>query len=173
MREVKLTKNQVAFVDDEDFELVSKYNWQACPSGDQFKAVSKSGHDRTIFMHRLIMNCPDGFVVDHINHNQLDNQKANLRICLQSENGRNRRKSFNTKTSRFKGVYWDKLTGLWRVHIRFKGKTMEVGSFVNEEIAALSYNYAAKMCFGKFAEVNTGISEDLVKLMEAQLHALH
>ena len=44
-------------------------------------------HDR---IHRVVMNCPDEYMVDHINHNTLDNRKCNLRIVTNSENQLNR-----------------------------------------------------------------------------------
>ncbi len=166
MKEVKLTKGQIAFVDDEDFEFVSKYHWQACPSSDGFKAVSKSGNGPTIFLHRLVMNTPKGMVCDHIDHNQLNCLKSNLRNCKQRQNGRNRRKTFRACTSKFKGVYWDKLNCKWRVHIRFKGQTFEVGSFEVEEIAALAYNKVAVLCFGEFAEINKDINPELQRMFD-------
>lgn len=47
--------------------------------------------EKCIKMHRFIMNCPDDRVVDHINHNTLDNRKCNLRVCTQFENNQNQR----------------------------------------------------------------------------------
>ena len=63
----------------------------------------KSGNLRDKYLHRVIMNCPEGMVVDHKNHNPLDNRKENLRICSYRENGLNRGRPRNNITG-YKGV---------------------------------------------------------------------
>tara|TARA_R110000787_G_scaffold61547_2_gene139393 strand:- start:686 stop:1129 length:444 start_codon:yes stop_codon:yes gene_type:complete len=63
----------------------------------------KSGDLRDQYLHRVIMNCPEGMVVDHKNHNPLDNRKENLRICSYRENGLNRGRPRNNSTG-YKGV---------------------------------------------------------------------
>lgn len=44
---------------------------------------------RCLKLHRFVMNCPENKVVDHINHNTIDNRKSNLRICSHFENAQN------------------------------------------------------------------------------------
>jgi len=48
------------------------------------------GKRHFVGLHRIITNCPVGMVVDHLNHDGLDNRRVNLRIVTQLENARNR-----------------------------------------------------------------------------------
>ncbi len=64
-------------------------------------------------IHRLIMGVTDkNIVVNHINHNGLDNRKNNLRICTNSQNICNCLTSKNNKSG-YKGVYWSKERKKW------------------------------------------------------------
>jgi hypothetical protein len=88
-----------AIIDEEDFELVSSIKWyesKVIRKGKYYNsyALGKLGTDKkrkTVSMHRLIMGNPEGLVIDHINHNGLDNQKSNLRAVTASENQKNLR----------------------------------------------------------------------------------
>lgn len=63
-------------------------------------------------LHRFITNCPREKVVDHINHNTLDNRKANLKICTRFENQQNLRSKSTEQT----GVY-KRARGNWCANI--------------------------------------------------------
>jgi hypothetical protein len=39
-------------------------------------------------LHRYLTNCPDGFVVDHVNGDSLDNRMSNLEVVTDGENKR-------------------------------------------------------------------------------------
>lgn len=86
MREIPLYGGAIAIIDDVDYENVSRYHWIL---HDGY-AQSRQGKN-TIHMGRLILNCPVGMEVDHINHDKLDNRRANLRIVTRSQNCANRR----------------------------------------------------------------------------------
>ena len=82
-------------IDNEDVERVSEKYWrsQLHHTGKMYYIVSNTGGFSQL--HRFIMNTPSDMVVDHINHNTLDNRKSNLRNCTAEENNNNRRKYAN------------------------------------------------------------------------------
>lgn len=93
-REVPVTKGLIALVDDGDYALVAGRAWQAHIKPHTSYArlnLWNGGNQQKVWMHRLIMQAPLGLVVDHINHNGLDNRRENLRIVTQAENMKNRR----------------------------------------------------------------------------------
>lgn len=63
----------------------------------------QDGKRRKEYLHRLIMDCPSGKVVDHKSRNTLDNTRENLRIVDHSQNMANRGLTKANKTG-FKGV---------------------------------------------------------------------
>lgn len=96
-------------------------------------------NSKYIKLHRFIMNCSKGMVVDHINHNKLDNRKCNLRICTQQENCMN-------VSSSIKGVCFDKSRNKWLAHI--KGKNL--GRFDTYEDALKVRKDAEIKYFGEY-----------------------
>lgn len=83
-------KGQYAIIDDEDYLEVSKYRWHLQSRGYAAVTRKSGGVTRLILMHRLIANTPPHLHTDHINHNKLDNRKANLRVCDRFVNQQNR-----------------------------------------------------------------------------------
>lgn len=158
MKEIPLTQGKVALIDDEDFELVSQYTWCAHKGRISYYALTNiriNKRNVTLPMHRLILGLKygDPRQVDHQNHDTLNNQKHNIRICNHSQNQANRIAQKNG-TSKFKGVYWYKRTKRWMARIWISGSTRFLGYFINEHDAALAYDVAAKKYFGEFAYLN-------------------
>ena len=106
----------------------------------------------TIRAHREIMNPPPGMVVDHINHDKLDNRRANLRVCTPSQNRANGLRHRDS-ASRFKGV-WMRPDGKWIAHITHNYRRRNLGTFTTDADAAQAYDDAAKATFGEFALLN-------------------
>lgn len=158
MIEIPLTQGQVALIDDEDFEIVSRYKW--CASWDQsinsFYATAHTprhnGRRTTLRMHRLIMNAQPGQQVDHIHHQTLDNRKSELRFCTNSQNRRNSGKTVRN-TSGYKGVCWNKTNCKWQANIRVNFRLNHLGYYATKEEAYAAYCAAAIELHGEFAKI--------------------
>jgi hypothetical protein len=144
-----------ACVDDEDFERISVYNWKLYAdvkkSGTNFYARRSFGKHGGAYMHQDIMGIRTG--VDHRDHDGLNNQRHNLRMATNSQNGANKRK-WIAGTSRYKGVHKTTRAATWRASIKHNGKNIHIGSFKREENAAQAYNFVADELFGEFAYLN-------------------
>jgi hypothetical protein len=77
--ELRLNHNQIAIVDTGDMEEVLKYRWYLLTrsSGRGFYVYTKQAN-KTIYLHRLVAKPNEGFEVDHINRNTMDNRRENL-----------------------------------------------------------------------------------------------
>lgn len=149
MKKIPLTRNRVALVDDEDFEELNKHKWTSSSHGYAKRAI----FGKTVYMHREILGKVDGLEVDHKNGNGLDNRKENLRRCSRMENVRNQRCT-RGGTSKYKGVSWHKIVGMWRATIFKNGRHFQINHFKNEVDAAKAYDVTAKELYGEFARLN-------------------
>lgn len=105
-------------------------------------------------MHHHILPQREGFVVDHINRNRLDNRRENLRYASAEESMRNRGR-FRNNTSGYKGVHWNKASQNWLASIRAGGKQLHLGCFLTPLDAAIAYNNAAVKLHEEFASLNS------------------
>ena len=145
-----------AMVDDEDYDYLMQWNWRAFnATKDIFYAVrsfrdKRTKSNTTIKMHRLILGLTNPkILVDHINHDGLNNQRNNLRAVNHQQNNVNRRS---------RGVY--KYLGVsfqynsWRGRVKFNGKSFHTPPFKSEEDAARARDILAKKLHGEFANLN-------------------
>lgn len=91
-------------------------------------------------------------IVDHMDHNTLNDKIDNLRAATNEENNQNT-SSHKNSTSKYLGVslYNKKY---WVAEIKPFGIKKYLGSFKTQELAALAYNKAAVRHFGDFANLN-------------------
>lgn len=133
-------------VDAEDVNAIKDVCWSVNANG--YLAGFRNG--KTVILHRVIMNCESGEIVDHINGDKLDNRKQNLRIVTNQENCMNR-KIVSNNTSGTTGVYWNKTAKKWQAQIVLKQKFIYLGCFDNKEDAIKARKEAEKIYFGEFA----------------------
>lgn len=96
-----------ALVDDEDYQKCAKYSWFY---SNGYAVMSHKRPGVPLQMHRLVMSPQDEMVIDHLNHDRLDNRKQNLRVCTTSDNNKNR--------SGVRGYYYSNRFHKWVVKYR-------------------------------------------------------
>lgn len=150
MRKLKLSQNRYALVDDEDYGRLSILKWQYHSAGYAVRGTN----GQKMYLHRFLLQAPQGKDVDHINGNRLDNRKENLRICTRSQNQHNRNKTTNKTSSRFKGVNWVSKFKKWTAGVGLDNVHYRLGYFDSEIEAAKAYDVKAFALHGEFARLN-------------------
>lgn len=156
--QIPLTQGKYALIDEEDFDLVSRYKWSYSDTGNgkgyaRANAVRENGMRCGLYMHRLLMGNPTG-VVDHINHDELDNRRCNLRVVTKSENIANRRGAQRGSSSRFLGVSFDSAKNRWIAQVMRQKTTVYFETFADEISAAKARDSAARAIYGDHASLN-------------------
>jgi hypothetical protein len=152
LSQINLTHGKIAIVDTKFYkQLMALGPWYYGHRGYAVKSIHLAdGTTQTLRMHREVLKLakiPLQRCTDHINHNKLDNRLANLRTCTYSQNNANK----TVKGPKYKGVTWNKRDKKFQARIRQKS----LGYFNTAKEAALAYNKAALLEFGKFASTNT------------------
>ncbi len=151
MAEIQVGDRYVAIVDDRDLALVQRYHWLPVVKGNgklrRVYARAWTG-DRSEYMHRLILGAKDGQLVDHRDHDGLNNRRGNLRFCSKQQN------QFNARThSRnivgLKGV-GPTVNGKWRARATLNKKTVLLGVFDTPLEASTAYQEFARKHHAEF-----------------------
>ena len=162
-RKIPLTQGQYAIVDPDDYPRLSKYKWRICKTkGKNVLYAERStrlpnGKYSRVLMHRQLIHVPEGFVIDHINRNGLDNRKANLRPATIAQNAWNSRKRKNRFG--YKGVWFAKDKGKFRAAVWHNNKREYLGYFNSPRQAAKVYDHAARKFHKEFAVLNFPVDD--------------
>lgn len=142
-------KNEEFYFDIDDYDKIKDICWYIDARG-YVVGHNIVGSKKQIKMHQIILPTDDGYIVDHINTDQKnDNRKSNLRIATQGENTRNRKISSNN-TSGKTGVSFDKRKNQWVAYIGYNKNNIYLGAFVNRQDALNARIEAEKKYFGEF-----------------------
>lgn len=100
MKYIPLSKGQFVIVNDEDFDLLSKYKWHVLKSKRSHSYIANTSIYKVgnLKMHRLILGLTDPKIkVDHKDRNGLNSTRENLRIATNQQNNRNKSEKRNRK----------------------------------------------------------------------------
>lgn len=120
--------------------------------------LNKNGVQKGFLVHRLLAQAfipnPSGLkIVDHKNRIIDDNRLENLRWTDNKGNCCNAKKR-NNCSSKYKGVFWDKVNKKWIACVYINGKYKNLGRYTLEEKAAQMYDKYAKEHYKDFAVFN-------------------
>lgn len=141
---------QVSLVDDADLAALRRWRWILL-NGYAVRQQRTADGAALVYLHRFLMQARPWEVVDHDNRDPLDNRRANLVICSQSENLAKRPAP---RAGQYRGVYFERRGGRWRAQISVGGRDRYLGTFDTPELAAQAYDVAAAAAFGRFARLN-------------------
>lgn len=140
-------------VSDADYAELSKFTWSVYKGRSTFYAVTRLSKYKTIAIHRMVTKAKTGEMVDHKDHNGLNNMRSNLRRCTASENSKNMLMHKNNPFG-YKGVGFDKRRDFYYSRIRVDKTNKFLGYFMTPIDAAKAYNSAAIKHYGEFAKLN-------------------
>jgi hypothetical protein len=155
MKFIALNHGYSTKVSDVDYDWLMTYCWRAdthTASGKPYVCTTvtlEDGKRTTVYMHRLITDCPMEYRVDHWDRDTLNNQRPNLRITNFDGNHANRA---GWGRAGYKGV--TRRGRRWRARITLSGVEKHLGYFDSAVAAALAYDEAAVERFGEFAYLN-------------------
>lgn len=153
------------YIDTEDLQRMIDFNrtWCIKENGDQkypyasymidagYNSKGKKKYS-TLVMQRFILGLRDGSVViDHINHNRLDNRKSNLRIIKQVYNTRNRTTKNSNNKCGVRNVFFDKRISKYVVQLQINGKNTILGKFIKLDEAAKYAEIMRNKYYGTYA----------------------
>lgn len=147
MREIPLQNTSLTTqVDEEDYRRFAGFRWYMSENGyaiaDTYRK-KPADLPAKLRLHRLILLPEDGMDVDHINHDRLDNQRSNLRVCTRSQN-------LGNNDCIGVAIYKGPTSVTWRARISVDNKTVHLGSFSTSEEATRAFKEAAIRYRGEF-----------------------
>lgn len=150
--------DDLLLVNDDLWHMLNKHSWTKNDKGYYTTKIN----NKIYLMHRYILNAQiTDKIVDHINHNKLDNRRENLRFASFELNSHNVTKSKNCKCKYIGVTSVQFVRTRYQAYISHNKKQYHLGSYDTENEAAIVYNSKAKELYGEFANLNI-IDEDLV-----------
>ena len=155
-------KGEQFYFDKKDYDLIKNHCWHI---KKDVGYVMTNIDRKLVRMHRFILGLTnkDDVDVDHINHNENDNRRCNLRITTHSNNNKNTK--LNCKnTSGYTGVCYEKRRQRWFAQIVVDGHNKYLGSSKNKEDAIKLRKAAEEKYFGEYSYDNSMCVAEQIKV---------
>ncbi len=151
------SKGEEFYFDLEDYNKLKDYYWRINNNNYVFTQINSDSQSINIFMHRIVIldfnNIKNTQIdIDHINHNERDNRKVNLRIATRSQNNQNRTMSKRNKSG-FVGVFQKRNFSKWTVYLSSNNKRIQLGQYSDFTEAVKARIEAERDYFGNYAYV--------------------
>ena len=132
---------------------INKGDEVGCVNGDGYLVTNLKG--KLFLVHIVIWEMfngkiPKGMVIDHIDHNRVNNRLNNLRLVTQQTNSKNLKMN-KRNTSGCCGVTWSKKQGKWVAQMRCENVLHYLGAFDD---------WFDAVCARKSAEAKKGFHEN-------------
>ena len=129
----------------EDYDTVNKSRWYKNDGG--YVRNDKLG----LLSHFIHGKPREGYVIDHIDHNPLNNTRENLREITYSQNAQNKLKQTGKYSSDYIGVNYHSRDKVWNTMCQGN----YIGKYNTQVEAARAYDKAVIYLFGKQAQTNS------------------
>jgi len=156
MRAFKCKCGQDILVDDDNYDKMVAIMWHCSRTSlraSYWNKQTKKTSNLNIGEVALNVRCLPNCVIDHIDNNNHNNQRINLRPASKKENCTNRPVRSDS-LSGLKGICYRYTRKAWSVHITANGQRLQLGTFKSKLDAIKVYNEAAKKYHGEFAVLN-------------------
>src|SRR4051794_14120491 len=135
MKEILLSQNKKALVDDAVYPLLSEFKW--CYRGGTnnqpgyaVRNIKSDGKVRLLYLHHLVVPLEPGKEVIFLNHDRLDCRRENLLLATKEEARQHHRIRSDSKTGH-KGVRCVDAYS-WTAYVIRNGHTYNIGTFSTE-----------------------------------------
>lgn len=127
--------------------------WDPKVNGFYCRSQYKLPNQKTISLHRWVLDAPKNKQVDHFDNDPLNNTRKNLRIVTLGQNLQNKSGAYRNSKSGVRGVCWHKKRRKWIAHFRVNGERKYLGLFsdIEEATAVVKEARAEHMPYSKEA----------------------
>ena len=151
---VQLTNSDdCALIDAADAPKVLAFGkWRKTDHG--YAITTRRVKDRKIstYMHHVVRGRPrKGHVIDHINHNKLDNTRSNTRMVRKGINAWNRT-AFTLMRGGCRGVRWVETGQFWEVHLCKSGRRYTFGRYRSFLDAKIATTICSALLYGRHTQ---------------------